>query len=45
MADRLHQHSCVFKPAYWAAINVGPRPAQISKWDHPTFALPIQCSV
>ena len=30
IADRLCWHSCVFKPAYWAAINVGPRPAQIA---------------
>ena len=37
IADRLRWHSCVFKPAYWAAINVGPRPAEISTWDHPTL--------
>ena len=26
----MHWHSCVFKLAYWAAINVSPRPAQIT---------------
>ena len=34
IADGLCWHSCVFKPAYWAVINVGPRPAQITWLDH-----------
>ena len=32
-------HSCVFKPAYWAAINVGPRPAQNTWYDHCIWGL------
>ena len=34
IADRLRWHSRSFKPAYWAAINVGPRPSQITWHDY-----------
>ena len=30
VVDRLRWHACVFKPAYWAAMNFGPRPTQIT---------------